>query len=93
VIHLHYLQIVLYRLGVPTVVTQYERHAQEEEDTDDVIKDLEAEGQIPDSIAAHKPKRNIRKLACFSDMIVVYALPVEIVEDSFPSTFREIELS
>ena len=30
--------------GVPTVVTQFERHAQEKEDTDDVIEDPELEG-------------------------------------------------
>jgi len=44
---------------MPTVVTQFERHVQEEEDMDDVIEDLEPEGQIPDLIAAHKPKINI----------------------------------
>jgi len=26
-------------------------------------------------------------------MVVVYALPVEVVEDSVPSTFSEVELS
>ena len=51
--------------GVPTIVTQLERHVQEEEDTDDVIEGPEPEGQVQDSIAAHKPKRNIRKPARF----------------------------
>ena len=79
--------------GVPTVVTQFECHVQKEEVTDDVIEDSEPEGQVPDSIAAHKPKRNIRKPARFTDMVVAYALPIEVVEDSVPSTFREAELS
>ena len=29
----------------------------------------------------------------FSDMVVAYALPVEVMKDSVPSTFREAELS
>jgi len=78
---------------VLTILTHYERYVQEEEDTDDVIEDPEPEGQISDSIAAYKPKRNIRKLAHFSDMLVAYAFPLEVVEDSAPSTFREVELS
>jgi len=56
-------------LEVSTVVTQFERHVQEEEDTDDVIEDPKLEGQVPDSIAAHKPKRKIRKPARFSNMV------------------------
>ena len=44
---------------VSSVVTEYEHHVQEEEYTDDMIEDPEPEGQLPDSIAAHKPKRNI----------------------------------
>jgi len=75
------------------VVTQYEHHVQEEKDIDDVIKDPNPEGQVPDSIATRKPKRNIRKSAHFSDIIVVYALSVEVVEDSVSSTFREVKLS
>ena len=67
---------------VPTVVTQFERHVQEEEDADDVIETSEPEGQVPDSIDAHKPKKNIRKPTRFCDMVVTYALPVEVVEDS-----------
>ena len=42
--------------GMPTVVTQFEHHVQEEEDTDDVIEDPEPEGQVQDSIATQKPK-------------------------------------
>ena len=44
---------------VPSFVTQYEHHVQEEEDTEDVVEDQEPEGQVLDSIAAHKPKRTI----------------------------------
>ena len=56
-------------------------------------EDPEPECQVSDSIATHKPKRSIRKPALFSDMVVAYALPVEVMEDSVPSTFREAELS
>ena len=35
--------------NVSFVVTQYEHHVQEEEDTDDVIEDSEPEGQVQDS--------------------------------------------
>ena len=45
--------------GVSTVVTLYKHHVQEDEDIDGVIEDPEAEGQVSDSIVAHKPKRNI----------------------------------
>ena len=58
-----------------------------------MIENPELEGQVPNSIVAHMPKGNIRKLAHFLDMIVAYALSVEIVEDSVPSTFKEAELS
>ena len=77
---------------MPTVVTQFEHHVQEEEDIDDVIKDPEPEGQVPDSITAHNPKKNIRKSAHFSDIVVAYTLPVEVVKESVPSTFREADL-
>ena len=58
-----------------------------------MIGDPKSEGQVPNSITAHKPKRNIRKHAHFSNMVVAYALPVEVVEDSVPSIFRKVELS
>jgi len=78
-------------------MTRCEHHAQgdigEVEDTEDVTEDLEPEGQVQDSIAAHKSKKNIRKLAQFSDMVKAYALPVEVMKDSVPCTFREAELS
>ena len=51
--------------GVPTVVTQFERHVQEKEDTDDVIEDPEPEGQVSDSIATHKPKKIYENLLNF----------------------------
>jgi len=41
-----------------SVVTEYEHHVQEE-DIDDVIEDPEPEDKVHDSIATHKPKRNI----------------------------------
>ena len=57
-----------------------------------MIEDQEPEGQVQNFIATHKPKRNIRKPTWFSDMVVAYALLVEVVKDSVPSTFREAEL-
>jgi len=33
------------------------------------------------------------KTCSFSDLVVAYALPVEAMEDSVPSTFRKAELS
>ena len=75
-------------------MTQYEHHVHEEEDTKDVLtEDPDPERQVQDFIATHKPKRTIRKPARFFDMVVADALPVEIVEDSVPSTFKEAELS
>jgi len=79
--------------SVSFIVTQYEHYVQEEKDIDNVIEDPEPEGQVQDSIATHKLKRNVRKLARFSDMMVAYALSVEIIEDSVPSSFRKVELS
>ena len=46
---------------VSSVVTKYGHHVQEVEDTHDVIEDQEPEGQVKDSIVAHKPKRNMQK--------------------------------
>ena len=50
---------------VLTVLTHYERYVQEEEDTDDVIEDPDPDGQIPNSIATHKPKKIYRNLLVF----------------------------
>jgi len=77
----------------PSVVTQYEQQVQEEKETEDVIEDSEPEGQVQDSIAAHKPKRNIQKPTRFSDMVVAYALLMKVVEDSVSCSFREAELA
>jgi len=76
-----------------SVVTLYEHHVQENEDTEDVIEDPEPEGQIQDYIVAHKSKRNIRKLTQFSDMVMAYALSVEVVKDSVPCSFKVEESS
>ena len=51
-----------------------------------MIEDPEPEGQVPDSIATHKPKNNIRKPSHVSDMVVANALSVEAAKDSVPST-------
>ena len=41
----------------------------------------------------HTNPRDIRKLARFSDMVVAYALPMDVMEDSVSFTFRKAELS
>jgi len=75
---------------VPSFVRQYEHQLHEEEDTEDVGSGT---SQVQDFITAHKPKRTIQNPIRFSDMVVAYELPVETVEDSAPSIFREAELS
>ena len=73
---------------VPAKVTQHVEHVAEEEDTEDVRNQEQDEGQVPDSIAARRPKRNPKKPQWLSkDMVIAYALPV--IEDSIPSTHRE----
>ena len=77
-----------------SVVTPYEYQVHEQKDTKDVlIEDPEPEGQVQNSIAAHKLKRNIWKSSWFSDMVVACALLVEVVKDSVPFIFREVEFS
>ena len=56
---------------MPSFVIQYEHYVQEVKDTEDVIEDQEPKDQVQDSIVVHKPKRNIRKPARFSDIVVV----------------------
>jgi len=46
---------------VSFVMTQYEHHVQEVEDTEDVIEVSEPEGQVQGSIAAHKSKKKYTK--------------------------------
>ena len=79
--------------GVPSAVTQYENYVQEEEHIEDIIVNSEPEGQVQDSIVAHKSKRTIQKLTQFSDMMVVNVLSVEVVKDNVLCSFREAELS
>lgn len=65
---------------------------------DEAIKDTEeaeenqGHDQVQNSIATHKPKRTTHRPTRFDDMVVAYALPVELIEDSVPSTYREAEL-
>jgi len=79
-------------IRVSSAVTQHEHHVLDE-DTEEVVENKEPEGQVHDSIVAHKPKKTIRKLTLFSYMVVTYALSVEVVEDSVLTTYREAELS
>ena len=78
---------------VPSVMKKYEHHVHEKKETEDVIENPELGGQVLDFITAYKLKRNIRKPSRFSDMVVDYALSVEVMEDCVPSTFREEKLS
>ena len=49
-------------------------------------------GDVPDSTAVGRPRRNTRKSGWLTtDMVVAYALSV--VEEAIPSTFREAEIS
>jgi len=74
-------------------VTQHEHYVLDEEDTEEVVENQEPEGQVKESIAAHKPKRIIWKPIRFSNIVVGYTLPVEVIEDSVSITHREAELS
>jgi len=51
--------------GELTIVTQFEHHVQEEDDTDDVIDGPRPEGHVSDSIVAHKPKKIYENLLVF----------------------------
>ena len=64
-----------------------------EEDTEMSEVPDQGQGHVQDSIAAHKPKRHTRRPAKYDDMILAYALPVEVIEDSIPTTYREAEIS
>ena len=49
-------------------------------------------GDVPETTAVRRPRRNTRKPSWLTtDMVVAYALPV--VEEAIPSTFREAEIS
>jgi len=52
-----------------------------------------SKGQVHNSIAAHKLERTIQKPTRFSNMIVAYALSVEVVENNVPTIYRETKLS
>ena len=63
-----------------------------EVDADDEEGQEQVMGDVPDSTAVGRPRRNTRKPGWLTtDMIVAYALPV--VEEAIPSTFREAEIS
>ncbi|ONK64083.1 uncharacterized protein A4U43_C07F21910 [Asparagus officinalis] len=50
-------------------------------------------GHVQESIAANRPRMVIRRLTTYNDVIVAYALSIEVVDDMVPSTFREAESS
>jgi hypothetical protein len=77
---------------VPTVVTQM-IHLPGEEETVDTVENQEHDAQVQDSIAVRRPKRNTRKPDRFTKDMVAYALPVEIIEEDIPTTYKEAELS
>ena len=61
-----------------------------EVDADDEEGQEQVMGNVPDSTAVRRPRRNTRK-SCWltTDMVMAYALPV--VEEAIPSTFRELK--
>ena len=75
---------------IPTV-TQGSDHVAEQ-DADDDRDQGQVMGDVYESIAVEKIRRNPRKPSWLTtDMIVAYALPV--VEEAIPSTYREVEIS
>ena len=74
-------------------MTQHEHYVLDEEETEEVVENQEPEGQVKELIVAYKPKKIIWKLTRFSNIVVGYTLPVEVVEDSVSITHREAELS
>ena len=61
-----------------------------EVDADDEEGQEQIMGDVPDSTAVRRPRRNTRKIGWLTtDMVVAYALPV--VEEAIPSTYRELK--
>ena len=61
-------------------------------DADDDEDQEQVMGDVHESIAVGRPKRNSRKLSLLTiDMVVAYDLPV--VEEEIPSTYRKAEIS
>jgi len=72
-------------------VTQGSDHVTDQ-DTDDDVDQGQPMGDVHESIAVGRTRRNSRKPSWLTtDMIVAYALPV--VEEVIPSTYREAEIS
>jgi len=72
-------------------VTQGSDHVAEQ-DADDHEDHGQAMGDIHESMAVGRTRRNSRKPSWLTiDMIVAYALPV--VKEVIPSTYREAEIS
>ena len=65
-------------------MTQYEHHVQEEEDTDDMIEDPNVEGQVQDLLQYTAQKEYMK-----TGLVVAYALPVEVVDDSISSLLEK----
>jgi len=73
-------------------VTQDSDHVADQ-DTDDNEDQGQAIGDVHESIAVERTRRNLRKPSWLSTYIIValYALPV--VEEVIPSTYRKTEIS
>ena len=64
----------------------------DEVDADDEEDQEQIMGDVPDSTAVRRPRRNTRKPGWLTtDMVVAYALSG--IEEAIPSTFREAEIS
>ena len=78
-------------LEIMPMVTQGSDHAADQ-DTDDDEDQGQAMGDIHESIAVGRTKRNSRKPSWLTRyMIVAYALPV--VEEAIPSIYRKAEIN
>ena len=60
---------------------------------DTVDYETQEQGHVQESIAANRPRRVIHRPARYNDVMVAYALSMEIVDDMVPSTFRKAESS
>jgi len=78
-------------LEIISTVTQGSDHVANQ-DTDDDEDQGQAMGDVHESIAVGRTRRNLRKPSwLITDMIVAYTLPV--IEEAIPSTYREAEIS
>ena len=80
-------------IEAPTEVTLGGDEMTDGQIQDTVDHGTQEQGHVQRTIAADRPRREIRRPARYNDVMVAYALSVEVVDDMVPSTFREAESS